>query len=32
VRIKNDLPQSIENYKISVDKLEGLAVQEYDGL
>jgi len=31
-RVKDSLPQSIENYEITVDKLDGLAVQEYEGL
>lgn len=31
-RVKEDLPQSIENYEITVDKLDGLAVEAYDGL
>lgn len=31
-KIKDDLPPSIDNYNITVDKLEGLTVEEYDGL
>jgi len=31
-RVKNDLPLSIDNYKISAVQLEGLAIEEYDGL
>lgn len=31
-RVKDDLPLTIDNYKISLEKLEGLAVEEYDGL
>lgn len=32
IRVKDDLPQSIENYEITVNKLDGLAVEEYEGL
>lgn len=31
-KVKEDLPHSIENYKITVDELEGLPVEEHDGL
>lgn len=31
-RVKEDFPSSIENYEISVASLEGLSVEEYDGL
>lgn len=31
-RVKDDLPLSINSYKITVDNLDGLAVEEYDGL
>jgi len=30
-KIKDDLPRSIENYKITAEPLEGLTVEEYDG-
>lgn len=31
-RVKDDLPPSIDSYEITVDKLDRLAVEEYDGL
>lgn len=31
-RVREDLPLSIGNYEISVDQLEGLPVEEHDGL
>lgn len=31
-RVKDDFPLSIKNYEITVDKLDGLGVEEYDGL
>lgn len=31
-QVKDDLPLSINNYNITVDKLDGLAVEEYAGL
>ncbi|WP_062109040.1 type I-C CRISPR-associated protein Cas7/Csd2, partial [Bacillus niameyensis] len=31
-KVKDSWPSSIENYKITVEPLEGLSVEEYDGL
>lgn len=31
-RVKDDFPLSIKNYEVTVDKLDGLGVEEYDGL
>lgn len=31
-KIKDDFPPSIDNYEVTVDDLEGLAVEQYDGL
>ncbi|MEI3598180.1 MULTISPECIES: type I-C CRISPR-associated protein Cas7/Csd2 [unclassified Oceanobacillus] len=31
-KVEDNLPHSIENYKITVDELEGLPVEEHDGL
>lgn len=31
-KVKDEIPLSIDNYEITVDSLEGLEVEEYDGL
>ncbi|GFZ88636.1 type I-C CRISPR-associated protein Cas7/Csd2 [Compostibacillus humi] len=31
-KVKDNLPPSIDNYEITVEELDGLAVEEYDGL
>lgn len=31
-RVKEDLPLTVKNYEVSVEELEGLPVEEYDGL